>query len=180
MRWITALTLLASITHAGRTDDAEYRRRAAALKPQDARAHFVMALWCEKKDMKTNAWKHHAIVLEINARHRASRRALDRLRPDAKLLAHDALGAPTQRMRSDAVRALKRTRRPVQWILPALRHRSETTRTRAIRALGGLDSDGAIAPLVRHLASAGGNTTGAYMASGSQSAYVRDFDVEVA
>ena len=139
-----------------------------------------MALWCEKKGLKSRAWKHHAIVLEIDAKHRASQRALTRLRPDAKALAREALGEPNLRMRLDAVRALRRTRRPARLFLPTLRNRSEKLRTRAIQALGALGDKSAVASLVHHLAVAGGNTTGAHMTAGGQSAYVQDFDVEVA
>ena len=180
MRWIITLTLLTSLAYAGRADLPEYRRRARSLKPQNSRDHFVMALWCEKKGLKTRAWKHHAIVLEIDAKNRASIRALTRLTPDAKALAREALGEPNERMRRDALRALRRTRRPAQWFLPTLRSRSEKTRKRAIVALGALGDKSAVSPLVRHLSVAGGNTTGAYMAHGGQTAYVRDFDVEVA
>jgi len=180
MRWIITLTLLASITQAGRADLSEYRRRAARVNPQSARDHFVLALWCEKKGMPTEAWKHHAVVLELQPKHRASLRAAARLKPDVMRLAREALTASTKRRRIDAARALKRIPRPSRWILPTLRSRSETMRMRAIRTLGMLGDEGAVKPLVRHLSVAGGNTTGAYMAVGGQTSHVRDFDVEIA
>ncbi|MHC4952673.1 MAG: HEAT repeat domain-containing protein [Planctomycetota bacterium] len=168
------------MAQAGRTDDVQYRRRATAAKPQNAREHFVLALWCEKNQMKARAWKHHAVVLEIQPRHRASRRALGRLQPDMNALVRDALRSSNGRIRFDAVRALRRTRRPAKWFLPKLRSRSISLRSRAIRALGMLGDESAVKPLVRHLSVAGGNTTGAYLAHGGQTSHIQDFDVEIA
>jgi hypothetical protein len=180
MRWITALFLLASVASAGRIDLFEYNRRAAKLGPRNARSHFVLALWCERKQLRTRAWKHHALVLAIEPKHRASNRAVQRLRPNPKLLVREALRGPRKRVRDGALIALQRTTRPARWFLPTLRSRSATLRSRAIRALGALGDEHAVAPLIRHLSIAGGNTTSGVMSSGGQTSYVQDFDVEVA
>lgn len=180
MRWITALFLLASVASAGRTDRFEYNRRAAKLGPRNARSHFVLALWCERKQLMTRAWKHHALVLSIEPKHRASIRAVARLRPNPNVLVREVLRAPRKRVRDDALLALQRTKNAARRFLPTLRSRSATLRSRAIRALGALGDEAAVAPLIRHLAVAGGNTTGGVLSVGGQVSYVQDFDVEVA
>ena len=180
MRWALIITLLASTSWAGRAPLSEYRRRAASVKADDTRGQFILALWCAQKGMRNHAWKHHAIVLDIQPGHRASLRALKRLQPDPRALVRDVLYARKTNVREGAVRALRRTRRPAALFLPALRSKSERTRSRAIRALGLLGDERAVVPLIRHLAVAGGNTTGAHISTGGQISYVRDFDVEVA
>ena len=176
MRWITALTLLASLSFAG----SEYDRRAAALKPRDVRGHFVLALWCEQQGLIDRAREQYALVLDLEPHHRAAGRALARLRPDAKSLARRALLARRKADREAAVRALRRTKRPARLILPSLRSPSATVRTRAIEALGALDDRDAVAPLIHHLSVAGSNSTGAYIAQSTQVSFIQDYDVEVA
>ena len=107
-----ALTLLASTTWAGRAPLSEYRRRAVSVNADDTRGHFLLALWCAQKGMRGHAWKHHAVVLELQPGHRASTRAMKRLQPDPRALVRDALYERSANLRAVAVSALRRTRRP--------------------------------------------------------------------
>ena len=64
----------------------------------------------------------------------------------------------------------------------ALRSRHQDVRLPVIHALGAVEDDRAVKPLLRALrvALAGGNPQSVYIAQTNQIAYVQDFDVEVA
>jgi hypothetical protein len=175
-----ATSLLAPNALADQADEFEYKRRASKVGARNVRAHFVLALWCADKKMAGRAWKHHANVLSVQTTHRASTRAQKALRPDLHALAREAMFAPNGNIRSGAITALRRTKDPIRHVLPALGSKSLRTRMRAVRALGALGQEAAVAPLVQRLSIAGGSTTGAYISTGSQHSYVQDFDVEVA
>ncbi|MFQ5845561.1 MAG: HEAT repeat domain-containing protein, partial [Planctomycetota bacterium] len=72
--WIVILLL--GVGTAGTSASDEYARRAGAIDPDDARAHYQLALWCQQEGLKAYALREHRIVVTLDPDHRAARRAL--------------------------------------------------------------------------------------------------------
>jgi len=73
---VPGLLLLVGSLTAGDSVQAEYEKRAAAVKPVDAGGQFRLALWCEQHGLKAAARRHYRAVVVVEPDHRAARRAL--------------------------------------------------------------------------------------------------------
>jgi len=71
-----ALVLLLGAVAASDSARDEYASRAAAVKAEDADAHYRLALWCTENGLDAEAQLQYRAVVTIDPDHRAARRAL--------------------------------------------------------------------------------------------------------